>query len=106
MVRYVMGYNRALAALFCLATNGETLSQVAAYRERMGSRSGCMFCRFLHYAVEPDHCDKALAQDMDPTSGWPAARAGALLLLGTLLPFTLACWAAWNAILPALGVTA
>ena len=83
------GLDRALAAMFCGAKHGETVSVMAAEAQLAGKRWGCWLCRFLSVVVEPNHCGLALASDDAPTARPAAYRAGALLFL-----LALALWLA------------
>lgn len=91
-----IAYDRALAAMLLFDKEGRTLSQCAGEADRARRRWGCIACRFLARTVEPDHCERAIAEDNDPTSGWAGVRAALLLLFGTFLPLTLAVWGGWT----------
>ena len=97
------GYDRALAAMFCGAKHGETVSQVAAVAALRGSRTGCGMCRLLHILVERNHCQIILQTDAE-THGVSALRAGLVLLIGAALPLSLLCWAAWHLVFTAVLV--
>lgn len=90
-----MGYDRALAAMFCRAKRGETVSLMAAQDQRDGGRWGCRMCWLLNLVVERNHCAITL-RDEDRTVGISAWRAGLALLFGVLLPTSWLCWAAWH----------
>lgn len=72
-----MGLDRALAALFCHAQKGETISLIMAQGEAAGRKWPCLACKFLGWTVETNHCQKVLA---GMSTGQAAAfRAGAML---------------------------
>ena len=89
------GYDRALAALFCGAKNGQTVSQMAALAARDDKKWGCVLCSILSRMIEPDHCEQSLNGDQ-PTSQPAALRSGILLLLGAAVPFSYLCWLMWH----------
>ena len=73
-----LGLDRALAALFCGAKAGETISLVMARGQEAKRRWPCFVCKVLHWIVERGHCPNVLA---GLTTSQPAAlRAGALML--------------------------
>jgi len=82
------GLDRAIAAMWCHAKHGETVSLQAARAHVAGRRWGCVLCWVLDRLVEREHCAMALAPDM-PTARPAAYRAGALLMV-----LGVALWAA------------
>lgn len=88
------GWDRACAALFMHARDGETMSQMIGLAARRGEPWGRWGAAFLSWAVEPDHCDRALAGDGRATSGRAAIMSGALLLV-VFAGLTLAAWGGW-----------
>jgi hypothetical protein len=88
------GLDRALAAMFCGAKAGETVSLMAARADQNGRRWGCWLCWFLSIAVERGHCALALATSDAPTAKPAAYRAGALLfaLLVAIWAVPLVVW--------------
>lgn len=78
------GLDRALAAMFCGAKQGETVSLQAARAQRDGKRWGCLLCALLARLVEADHCAKTLTDDGVPTERAAAYRAGALLIAASV----------------------
>ncbi len=75
------GWDRALAAMFCRAKAGETVSIMAARSQVRGDRWGCVLCRVLDVLVARGHCIQALDTGDGATSGWAAIRSGLLLTL-------------------------
>jgi len=75
------GLDRALAALWFGAKNGETISLIVAQWQSAGSVAGCRWCSFLSWAVERDHCAKQLDQTSPATPTLNAVRAAVLLAL-------------------------
>ena len=74
------GLDRAIAAMWCHAKHGETVSLQAARAQKDGRLWGCVLCRVLDRLVERGHCTMALDPDM--LTARPAAyRAGALLVV-------------------------
>jgi hypothetical protein len=53
---------------------GQTVSYRVADADREGKRWGCVFCWFLYYFVQPDHC--ALQFVKGPSTFWTYIRAG------------------------------
>lgn len=90
------GLDRALAAAFFHARNGETVSQRAALARIAGKRWGCVLCAFLSAVVEKDHCAKALSLD-GVTASRAAIKAGIALWLLVVVA-SIACWAVWAAV--------
>lgn len=88
------GLDRALAAMFCGAKSGETVSTMAARAQVAGKPWGCVLCRFLSVTVERDHCTKALTTDT-PTARPASYRAGAMLFLLAIALWFVPLWA-WH----------
>ena len=88
------GLDRALAALWFGAKQGETISLIVAQWQAAGSVAGCRWCRFLSWAVETAHCSKQLDQTSPATPLLNGLRAGGLLLLlsAVLWAVPLAAW--------------
>lgn len=96
LVKDGFGLDRAIAALWFGAKQGETISLIVAQWQTAGGAAGCRWCRFLNVAVEADHCAKQLDPASPPTPLLNGLRAGGLLLLlsVTLWALPLAAWLA------------
>ena len=105
LVANAYGWDRACAALFMHARAGETMSQMIGLAARRGERWGRWGSAALSWAVEPGHCEMALAGDGQATSGRAAVMSGVLLLASALV-LSWVCWAGWAAILFLIGAVA
>lgn len=85
------GFDRAGAAFLMGAEDGQTMSQMIGLAARRGAWWGLLGSAFLSWAVEPDHCEKALSGGDGATSGRALVMSGVLLFV----LFQALAWSCW-----------